>query len=98
MLTLWYETRVLINTSAMLRTIPCIVMCVVLTTPRATLACAACSGRSDDAMALGLNAAVLTLLAVLLTVLGALVGSLTYLIHRAAKHPLALNGMPEGVE
>lgn len=73
------------------------VMGIVLVAPRWAFACAACSGRSDDAMAQGLNAAVLTLLAVLLAVLGAFVGFLAYLIRRAAKHPLALPGISEGV-
>jgi hypothetical protein len=69
----------------------------MLAAPRATFDCAACSGRSDDAMAQGLNAAVFTLLVVLLLVLGAIVGSLAYLIRRAAKHPLARPGVPGGV-
>jgi hypothetical protein len=73
-----------------------IVMSVMLAAPRSTFACAACSGRSDDAVAQGLNAAVLTLLLVLLMVLGAFVSSLAYLMRRAAKHPLALPGVSEG--
>ena len=84
----------------MLRIMKChalwVVMSSVLAAPRWALACAACSGRSDDAVAQGLNAAVLTLLAVLLVVLGALVGSLAYLIRRAATHPVALPSIPEG--
>lgn len=79
------------------KTIPSIVMSVLLATPRWAFACAACSGRSDDAVAHGLNAAVLTLLVVLLVVLGAFVSSLAYLIRRAARHPLAPPGPPEGV-
>lgn len=74
-----------------------VVVSIVLAAPRWALACAACSGRSDDAVARGLNAAVLTMLAVLLAVLGALVGSLAYLSRRAATHPLAPPGIPEGV-
>ena len=70
---------------------------IALAAPRLALACAACSGRSDDAAAHGLNAAVLTMLAVLLMVLGALVSSLAWLIRRAATHPVALPGIPEGV-
>ena len=72
-------------------------MSILLTAPRSTFACAACSGRSDDLAAEGLNAAVLTLLIVLLAVLGAFVCSLIYLIRRAVKHPLALPEVPEGV-
>lgn len=73
-----------------------IVMSVVFASPRPILACAACSGRSDDAVAQGLNAAVFTMLLVLLAVMGTLVSFLAYLIRRAAKHPLALPGVPEG--
>lgn len=77
--------------------LPLVVMVLVLAAPRSTFACAACSGRSDDLAAQGLNAAVFTLLTVLLAVLGAFVCSLIYLIRRAAKHPLALPDVPEGV-
>jgi hypothetical protein len=75
---------------------PWLVMSIVLAAPRCALACAACSGRSDDTVVQGLNAAVLTLLAVLLVVLGGLLGALAYLIRRAAKHPLAMPGVTEG--
>lgn len=67
-----------------------IAMSVVLAAPQSAWACAACSGRSDDVMAQGLNWAVFTMMLVLLTVLGSLVGFMAYLISRAAKHPLAL--------
>lgn len=69
-----------------------IAMSVVLTVPQSAWACAACSGRSDDVMAQGLNAAVLTMMVVLLSVLGSLLGFMAYLIRRAAKHPLAMTG------
>lgn len=75
---------------------PLIVMSVVFASPRPILACAACSGRSDDAVAQGLNAAVFTMLLVLLAVMGSLVSFLAYLIRRGARHPLALPGVPEG--
>ncbi|HJT35036.1 MAG TPA: hypothetical protein VJ783_23610 [Pirellulales bacterium] len=74
-----------------------VVVILVLAAPRTIFACAACSGRSDDLAAQGLNAAVFTLLTVLLAVLSAFVCSLIYLIRRAAKHPLALPEVPEGV-
>lgn len=77
--------------------VPWIIASIVLSAPRVASACAACSGRIDDATAQGLNAAVFTMLAVLLLVLGAIVGSLAYLIRREAKHPLAPPGVPEGV-
>lgn len=80
-----------------MRTIVGTVIAIVLAAPRCAWACAACSGRSDDMVAQGLNAAVLTLMGVLVVVLGTIVGSLAYLMRRAAKHPLALPGVPEGV-
>lgn len=76
--------------------IPWIVISIVFSAPRSTFACAACTGRSDDAVAEGLNAAVLTLLLVLLAVLGAFVSFLAYLIRRASKHPLPLPDVQEG--
>lgn len=68
----------------------------VLAVPQSAWACAACSGRSDDVMAQGLNAAVLTMMVVLLSVLGSLLGFMAYLIRRAAKHPLAMVGAHGG--
>ncbi len=69
---------------------PWIAMSVVLAVPQSAWACAACAGRSDDVMAQGLNAAVATMMAVLLCVLGSLLGFMAYLIRRAAKHPLTM--------
>lgn len=69
----------------------------MLAAPGATFACSACMGRSDDAMTQGLNAAILTLLATLLLVLGSVVGFLAHLIRRSIKHPLALPRVPGGV-
>jgi len=66
-----------------------IVMSLMFASPQSAWACAACSGRSDDTMAQGLNAAVLTMLVVLVMVLGFLGGFMAYLIRRAATHPLA---------
>lgn len=77
--------------------VPWIAMSLTLATPQSAFACAACSGRSDDAVAQGLNAAILTMLSVLLAVLGAFISSLIYLIRRAGNHPLALPGAPEGI-
>jgi len=75
-----------------------IVMSIMFAIPRSAFACAACTGRSDDAAAQGINAAVLTLLIVYLGVLGAIVSALVYLIRRAAKHPLVLPGVPEAAQ
>lgn len=74
--------------------IPWIVISIAFAAPRTAFACAACTGRSDDAAAQGLNAAVFTLLLVLLTVYGAFTGGLVYLIRRAAKRPLTPPGVP----
>lgn len=76
--------------------IPWIVMSIVLAAPRSAFACAACTGRSDDSVAQGLNVAVLTLLLVLLVVYGVFVSFLVYLIRRAAKHPPTLPDVQEG--
>lgn len=77
--------------------IPWLAACMVLAAPRWALACAACMGRSDDMTVQGLNAAVLTMLGALAMVLAAIVGSMIYFVRRAATHPLALPGVPEGV-
>jgi hypothetical protein len=95
-----YETLVLWVSamSGIIKGLPkiSIVMGIVLAAPQSAFACAACTGRSDDAAAVGLNAAVFTLLLVLLVVYGAIGCSLAYLIRRAAKHPLALPDEQEG--
>ncbi|HVX62641.1 MAG TPA: hypothetical protein VHC19_18625 [Pirellulales bacterium] len=77
--------------------VPGMAMSLVLAASQSAFACAACSGRSDDAVAQGLNAAILTLLSVLLAVLGAFLSSLISLIRRAGNHPPALPGAPEGI-
>jgi hypothetical protein len=74
-----------------------IVTGVMLAAPQATLACSACVGRADNAAAQGLNAAIATLLVVLLVVLGSFAGFIAYLIRRSIKHPLAVPSMPGGV-
>lgn len=87
--------RARVATEIIKNKVPWIIMTIMLAVPRSTFACAACSGRSDDTAAQGLNAAVITLLLVLLMVLGAFVGFLAYLVCLAAKHPLALPGVSE---
>ena len=76
---------------------PLIVMCLLLALPRAAFACSVCMGRSDDVATQGLNAAVLTLLGVLLLVLSAVVGSIVVLIRRAIEHPMVQPHGPRGV-
>lgn len=76
--------------------IPWIVISLVLAATQSAFACAACSGRSDDAVAQGLNAAILTMLSVLLAVLGTFISTLIYLIRRAGNHSPVLSGAREG--
>ena len=56
-----------------------------LARPEVALGCAACFGRSDSALAQGMNWGILSLLAVIVTVLGALVGFFVFLARRAAR-------------
>ena len=76
--------------------LPLLVAIIMLAAPRMTFACSVCMGRSDDAATQGLNAAVLTLLATLLLVLGTVAGFLVHLIRRSINRPLALPSMPRG--
>lgn len=77
--------------------VPLILVSIMLAAPQATFACSACIGRSDDVAVQGLNAAVLTLAAALVLVLGGFAGFTACLIRRSIKHPLALPTMPGGV-
>jgi hypothetical protein len=77
--------------------LPVLIFGLFLAAPRAAFACSACVGRSDDAVTKGLNAAVLTLMAALLLVMGPLVGLLVCVIRHSVKHPLARPGVPAGV-
>ena len=52
--------------------------------PRLLLACAACSGQSDSAMAKGMNLGILSLLAVIGMVLGGVASFFVYLGKRSA--------------
>jgi hypothetical protein len=76
---------------------PRIIIFLLLVAPRAAFACSVCMGRSDDAATQGLNAAVLTLLGVLLLVLAGVVGSIAALIRRAIEHPMRHSHRPGGV-
>jgi len=49
------------------------------------LACAACYGKSDSPMAWGMNAGILTLLAIVAGVLCGISGFFVYIIRRASK-------------
>ena len=52
--------------------------------PPSALACAACFGKSDDALAQGMNAGILSLLAIVVVVLGGIAAFFVYLAKRAA--------------
>lgn len=69
---------------------------ILLSAPPAASACSACLGRSDDVAVQGLNAAVLTLMAALLLVLGAAASFLAYLARKSARNPLAMPSTPGG--
>lgn len=53
--------------------------------PQALLACAACFGRSDDAMAHGMNMGIFTLLIVIVSVLAGIASIGFYFVRRAAR-------------
>lgn len=61
--------------------------------PETALACAACSGKSNDALVGGLNAGIFTLLVVLLSVLTLFVMVFVRFIWLQAKHA-DLSGLP----
>jgi hypothetical protein len=48
-------------------------------------ACAACFGRSDSALAYGMNAGILTLLAVIGTMLAAIASFFVFIVRRASR-------------
>jgi hypothetical protein len=52
--------------------------------PYSLLACAACYGQSDSAMAKGMNWGIFTLLAVIVSVLGGIAGFFVFLARRSA--------------
>jgi hypothetical protein len=77
--------------------VPLLIAGLAVAAPRAASACSVCMGGSDSAATQGLNAAIFTLLATLMVVLGSVAGFIAYLIRRSIKHPLALPGTPTGV-
>ena len=60
-----------------------------LVQPGSLLACSACYGQSDSAMARGMNWGILTLLAVIVSVLGGIAGFFVFLARRSANNGLA---------
>lgn len=57
---------------------------VLLSATPSALACATCFGRSDSALAQGMNMGILFLLGVILAVLGGIAGFIVFLARRAA--------------
>ena len=60
------------------------------------LACAACYGKSDSPMALGLNWGIFSLLGVVIFVLGGFAGFFIYLVKKSASNPLPTTPAPVG--
>jgi len=57
---------------------------VMIVAPQELLACAACYGKSDSALAQGMNWGILSLLALVVFVLGGIAAFFVYLAKRAA--------------
>jgi hypothetical protein len=62
-----------------------LLMVLVLGTAPDALACATCFGKSDSAMAQGMNMGILTLLGVIGSVLASITGFFVYLSRRSAR-------------
>lgn len=55
--------------------------------PLRVLGCAACFGRSDSAMAVGMNYGILSLLVVIATMLGLIASFFVFIVRRAGQVP-----------
>ena len=58
------------------------VACVVTATPSSLLACAACTGKTDSPLAVGMNWGIVTLLGVVLSVLSCFVVFFVHVVRR----------------
>jgi hypothetical protein len=67
-----------------LRTLLCILILSLALDPTSLWACTACFGQSDSPLAAGMNWGILTLLATIVTVLGAFIAFFVFLARRAA--------------
>lgn len=67
---------------------------MVLAKP-AVLGCAACFGRSDSPMAYGMNAGILTLLGVILSMLALIATFFVFIVRRAAHVESDVPGSPQ---
>lgn len=63
--------------------------------PATTNACATCFGRSDSAMAEGMNLGIMVLLAFILSVLSAIAGFIFFLARRSAMAAPGASAMPK---
>jgi hypothetical protein len=67
-----------------LKALPLAVGCVIALAPSPLLACAACTGKTDSALAVGMNWGIVTLLGVVATVLSCFV---VFFVHVARRTP-----------
>ncbi len=67
-----------------LKTIPAVVAGAIAMAPSSLLACAACTGRTDSPLAVGMNWGIVTLLGLVLTVLSCFV---IFFVHVARRTP-----------
>lgn len=65
-----------------------------LVTRPSALACAACFGKSDSSMAYGMNAGIMTLLVVILTMLSLIASFFVFVVRRAARMDSASETVP----
>jgi len=70
----------------------------LLAAPRAAEACAACFGRSDSPMAQGINMGILSLLAVIVSVLLGIAAFFGYILRRAARMAREQRGVGTAIE
>jgi hypothetical protein len=70
------------------RWVVAMVACGWFIAPRSVEACAACFGKSDDAMARGMNMGIFSLLVVILSVLAGITAFAIFLARRAARFPM----------
>jgi heme/copper-type cytochrome/quinol oxidase subunit 2 len=76
------------------RFFPLVLACVLLGSNQAALACAACYGQSDSAMAKGMNMGIFTLLGFIGLVLVGVASFFMFIIRRAASMQPAAEPVP----
>jgi len=68
----------------LLKRIPAVIAVAIATAPSSLLACAACTGKTDSPLAVGMNWGIVTLLGFVLTVLSCFV---IFFVHVARRSP-----------